>query len=140
MTDLSNLDVIGEANKGALLELLHPATGEVLFDEKGDDESKYKAFYLKLLGSDSDVYRSEIKRRTEKTYNSKSKSQKIDLDDAQLKGAQLLAKCTTSCYIIENGKEVKCTRDEMTRIYLTQPWIREQAEAFMSDRGNFIKS
>jgi len=133
--DLKNLDIVSLANSGGILELLHPATGEVLTDEKGKNP---KAFYLRLLGNDSDTYRNSIKRRFEKSQNQKKK--KIDIDDAQLKGAELMAKCTTECYIVENGNSVECTRSEMIRCYLKYPWMREQAEEYMGERSNLFKS
>ena len=157
--DLSNLDVVKLANAGTVLELLHPATGEVLADkteeyEKSIDKinsndgltdeqkekkiesiEKPKPFYLRLLGSDSDTYRNTIKRRFERNQNKKNQSQKLDLDDAQLKAAELLAKCTTGCYMIEDGKPVDCTKENMVRLYLKLPWLREQAEQHMADRS-----
>lgn len=139
--DLSNLDVVDLANKGSVLELLHPATGEVLTDEgeKIGEKKNIKPFYLRLLGSDSDVYRNAIKRRYE-ANSGKNKNKKIDLDQAQLKAAELLAKCTTECYMIEGEKLVECTRSEMTRLYLKYPWLREQAEDFMGDRSVLMES
>lgn len=128
--DLNKLDVVKLANEGTVLELLHPTTGDVLTDEKGD---KPKVFFLRLLGSDSDTYRNTIKRRFERNQN--KKNQKLDLDDAQLKAAELLAKCTTDCYMIEDGKPVDCTKENMVRLYLKLPWLREQAEQHMSDRS-----
>lgn len=128
--DLNKLDVVKMANEGTVLELLHPATGEVLTDEKGKTP---KPFFVRLLGSDSDVYRNSIKRRFERNQN--KKNQKLDLDDAQIKAAELLAKCTTGCFMVEDGKEVVCNRSEMTRLYLKYPWMREQAEEFMADRS-----
>ncbi len=133
--DLNTLDVVKLANEGTVLELLHPATGEVLTDEKGKTP---KAFFLRLLGSDSDTYRNAIKRRFERNQN--KKNQKIDLDDAQIKAAELLAKCTTDCYMIEDGKQIECTHSEMTRLYLKYPWMREQAEEAMADRSVLMTS
>lgn len=133
--DLNKLDVVKFANEGSVLELLHPVTGEVLTD----DSKKPKAFYLRLLGSDSDAYRNALNRRFEQTQNSKKKA-KIDLDVAKRKGAELLARCTTECFMIEDGKVIEYSKNEMIRLYLKYPWMREQAEDFMSDRGNLIKS
>jgi hypothetical protein len=128
--DLNNLDVVKLANEGAVLELLHPGTGEVLTDEKGKEP---KAWFLRMLGSDSDIYRNTIKRRFERNQN--KKNSKIDLDEVQVRTAELLAKCTVDCYIIENGKPIECSQSEMTRVYLKYPWLREQAEEAMADRS-----
>lgn len=132
--DLTNLDVISFANEGSKLELCHPTTGEVLMD----DSVPPKAFYVQLQGSDSDAFRNVMRRRAEKSF--KNKDKKIDLEEAQRSGAQLLAKCTVDCYMVEDGKEIGCDRDELTRLYLRYPWIREQVEEFMGDRSNFIKA
>ena len=139
--DLSKLDVVKLANEGTVLELLHPGNGEVLTDEgdKLGDPKNIKPFYVRMLGSDSDVYREGTKRHLEKSMNSKKKA-KVDLDDAKLKAAELIAKCTTECYFIENGKVVECNKSEMIRIYLKYPWIREQAEAHMGDRSALMQS
>lgn len=140
MSNLNNFNVVEKANKGTVLDLLDPFTGEVMTDEgeKIGDKKNIKPLYLRLLGSDSDVYRNAIKRRFERSQN--KKKQKLDLDDAQLKGAELLAKCTTECYLIEDDKAVECTQSEMIRLYLKYPWLREQAEEFMGERSNFMTS
>lgn len=144
--DLKKLDVVAMANKGTVLELKSPfdftdsdtgkdfLKGDVLTDKDG------KAFSIKLLGSDSNTYRNGIKAKLQKRINKgDDKREKVDLDHEQLKAAELMAKCTTDCYFIEDGKPVSCTASEMTRIYMTYPWIREQAEAFMADRSALTK-
>lgn len=133
--DLNQLDVTELANKGTVLELLNPFNGDPLTDEgeKIADKNNIKPFFVRMLGSDSDVYRNSIKRRFERSQG--KKSQKIDIDDAQIKAAELLAKCTIDCYMIENGKSVECTKENMVRLYLKLPWLREQAEDHMADRS-----
>ena len=132
--DLTKLDVVSLANEGSRLELIHPTTGEPLTDEG----KPAKPYFIQLLGSDSDAYRNVLKRRAEKTVTNKNK--KVDIEKSLRDGASLLAKCTIDCYMIENGKQVQCQRDELIRLYLGYPWIREQVEQFMVDRSNFIKS
>ena len=140
MANLNSLDVVELANSGEILKVTHPATGEVLTDEgeKVGDPKNIKDWFVRLLGSDSDKYRNAIKKRFEQSQKNKNKN--IGLGEAQRKGAELLAKCTTDCYIIEGDAAVKFSTDEMVRLYLKYPFLREQAEEFMADRGNFIKS
>ena len=140
--DLSNLDVVDLANKGTVLKLLHPGNGEILTDEKGKTTDDYRPFTLTLLGSDSDIYRSAQKRKSEASLNAyaKNKPKKIDLNEAERDGAELMAKCTTDCYLIEGGKPVAFSKAEMVRLYLKLPWLREQAEKHMSDRSVLMKS
>jgi hypothetical protein len=140
MANLDNLDVVELANKGEVLEIIHPTTGAVLTDEgeKAGDPKNIKNWFVKLLGSDSDTYRNAIKRNFERAQGNKNK--KLDIDEAKRKAAELLAKCTTDCYIIEGDSAIKFSKDEMVRLYLKYPFLREQCEEFMADRGNFIKS
>lgn len=139
MASLDKLDVKKSANSGAMLTLLHPVTGEELTDEgEGvSDSKKPRPLYLRLLGSDSDTYRNAIKRRYEKNRNKMNK--RIDLDDAERKAAELLAQCTTDSYLIEKGAIVEHSFSNLVNIYLTYPWIREQAETFIGERANFLE-
>lgn len=141
MANLNQLNVVEKANEGTILKLKNPFNDEVLTDEgeKCADKKNIKDFYLRLLGSDSDVYRGAIKRRFENSQG-KSKTKKIDLDDAQKKAAELLARCTTECYMIEDDKPVECTQSEMVRLYLKYPWLREQAEEQIADRTALMTS
>lgn len=132
--DLSNLDVVKAANAGTVMKVRHPTTGDILTDGKKAD----KEFFLRLLGSDSDVYRNAIKRRFEKR---RGKNQnKVDLDEAQRDAAALLARCTTECYLIENGEPVECSVQALSALYLKYPWLKEQAEEHMGDRANLLES
>lgn len=141
MANLNSLNVVEKANEGTVLELVNPFDPtEVLTDEgeKIADKKNIKPFFLRLLGSDSDTYRNAIKRRFER--NQGKKKQKLDLDDAQRKAAELLAKCTVDCYMIEDDKAVECTQPEMVRLYLKYPWLREQAEEHIGDRSVLMTS
>ena len=71
--DLSKLNVVEKANAGTILELVNPFDGVLLTDEgeKVGDPKNIKPFYLRLLGSDSDIYRNAIKRRFERSRDGK---------------------------------------------------------------------
>lgn len=129
--DFTKLDVTSAANQGAVMQVTHPATGDDL-----------EGTTVTLLGSDSDLYRKEMKKRAEQSLNQKSsRNKKVDLDEAQRKGAELLAKLTTGWTGIFEGKtEIECKFDNCVKMYLKYPWLREQVETFISDRGNFMKS
>lgn len=133
--DLKDLDVKRFANEGAKMPIRHPATGEEITSGAGKEK---KAWFLRLLGSDSDTYRNAIKRRFESRRGKNTK--KIDLDEAEVDAARLLAKCTTDCYLVLNGEVVKPDVDILTKIYLQYPWLKEQAEEFMGDRANLLQS
>jgi len=128
--DLKNLDLNHLANKGSIMELLHPTDNEVLTD----DSKAKKPFFFRLLGSDSDVYRKALQRQLDASSKNKNKG-KVDLEDAERKLSERCAKCVTECYLIEDGKQVECNYDEMVRIFLKYPWIREQVDRHITDRS-----
>lgn len=128
--DLSNL--MAEVG-GTVMALRHPATDEVITDKDGKEMS------ITLVGTDSDQYRKEVKRRFAELQRKKGKrEQALDLDEAEAKAVELLVCCTVDCHLVFDGKKVKPT--EIGSIYAEPKlrWIREQAEAFVADRANFI--
>ena len=130
--DLSNLmaDV-----SGSVMTLRHPATDEVISDDKG------KPMTITLVGTDSDQHRKEVERRfSELQRNKGRKAQSVDLDDAEQKAVELLTCCTVDCHIVFDGKAVALA--DIGKIYAEPKlrWLREQAEACVADRANFINS
>jgi hypothetical protein len=61
-----------------------------------------------------------------------------DLDSDSL---ETLAACTLgwSGFVL-NGQEPECTPENARRLYEQMPWLREQAQEFISERSNFLKS
>jgi len=126
--DFKKFDIAKDSNNGAEMQVIHPGTG-----------SEIEGCTIRLMGSDSDVYRKEIKKRAEKSLNSKSRNKKIDLDEAELKGAQLLARLTVSWKGIDEGKTaIECTFENAVKLYLEHRWLREQVEEFIGERANFM--
>jgi hypothetical protein len=127
--DLSNLKATQEARK---LELLHPANGSVL-------ELDGKAFTIDLLSSDTNNYKSEFNKLMKAAREQKGEQ---TARDAEEKACDMLAKITTGCYLVMDGKPLKFSTAAMKDLYFNPEytWIREQVEAFIRDRGNFIKS
>lgn len=128
--DLNNL--MAEVG-GTVMALRHPATDEVITDKDGKEMS------ITLVGTDSDQYRKEVKRRFAELQRKKGKREQVlDLEEAEAKAVELLVCCTVDCHLVLDGKKVKPV--EIGAIY-SEPklrWIREQAEAFVADRANFI--
>lgn len=149
MANLSDFNVVEKANSGKVLELVayadfHDKSGELLISkgevltdegEKCGDKKKVKNWYVKLLGVDSDQFRKLSNRRMERAQGKKSK--KIDIESLKRETAEIFAKCTEDCYIIDGEGPVECSYNEMTRLYLKYPWLFEQVDAFMAERSNF---
>lgn len=128
--DLSSLKPV----EGATLELLDPVTREVLTCDKDG-----KPFTVTLLGADSEKWQGMVNNNIEKMLDAR-KGGKKDNQSTSERACEMLARATTDCYIVENKKKVPCDYENLKRIYSEYKWIREQAEAFINDRANFIKS
>jgi len=52
-----------------------------------------------------------------------------------------LAKITVGCYLVMDGKPIKFSAQAIKDLYFNPEftWIREQVEAFIRERSNFIK-
>lgn len=136
--DLNSLNTKVAAEEGAKLSLVHPATGEVLTDEKTG-----KALTITLAGVDSDRYREADRRITDKRLATTQAGRKVSLTHKSLESDQLerLVAATISWDGVGLGAEtLECTPDNVRKIYKELLWIREQVEAFVNDRANFLRA
>lgn len=133
--DLAKLDLVEHANKGAVMEVMHPITGENLLDREG------RAVTITLLGADSSQMRNEMSDRARKQLAKKQTKQIMSIDDAESASAELLSAITVSWSgIEENGEPIQCNRENAKTIYTKYSWLRLQVDSFVSDRSNFFKA
>lgn len=133
--DLAKLDLVEHANKGAVMEVMHPITGENLLDREG------KAVTITLLGADSSQMRNEMSDRARKQLAKKQTKQIPSIDDAESASAELLSAITVSWSgIEENGELIQCNRENAKTIYTKYGWLRLQVDSFVSDQSNFFKA
>jgi len=122
-----NIDDI-KFEEGTEMPVLHPTTGEVLKDEKGQIAS------IRLAGVDSDIYRKAANiitnRRVKGSRNPKMTAEKLDADTLEL-----VCKCTLSWTGILIKEKVPKTAEEL---YAGAKWLRQQAEEWMHDRANYL--
>lgn len=133
--DLAKLDLTEHANNGAILEVLHPISGEPLTDNDN------KVVTLTVLGSDSTQMRNAMSARAKKQINSKKPNQITTIDDAEQASAELLASVVVAWSgIEENGELVPFTPGNVIDILKKYSWLRLQVDQFVSDRSNFFKA
>jgi len=119
---------------GEWLEILNPVTGDVIQDDDG------KAMRFLLVGKDSPEYRKAQRAGTERRLKSRSKKNRIDADSIEREATEVLAACTKDFENVSlDGDELICTPISTRKIYTDYPWIREQIDDFVDDRGNFIE-
>lgn len=136
--DLAALDTVKGSNIGFEVSIYNPATNEDL------------GLFITVLGKDSDefqkVSRSQQKRRMEKMSKGGFRNTNIPIESVEADGIQLLAAVTKSWRqgekqtVTVDGEELACTKENAVAVYERFPWIKEQIDAAVGDRANFIKS
>lgn len=130
--DLNSLKPI-KADDGAILEVVHPESEEII-----------PGMTITLLGQDSKVYRKIQLAKQQAALNRIAKGKKaIELDAEKLVEDSIddLVKITTawSGFMLD-GKELECTPENVRTVYSEWAWIREQVQEFVADRSNFFRA
>lgn len=121
-----DLDVVSAAEMGAEVILRHPGTDEPL-------DIKFK-----VVGKDSKRVYNALRVVGNRRLNSNTRE---TLDKIEADGIALLVACTVGWENLqEDGEDVPFTPEAAQRIYKEYKWIREQVDAFVQDRANFLKT
>lgn len=129
--DLSQFET---GTEGEWLEVLHPVNGQIIRDDEGDP------MRIKLVGKDSKEYRKAQRAITERRLKSRSKANRFDADSLEQEAIDLLVACTLEWEgFAEDGKELEFKPVNVRKVYSAHPWIKEQVDEFVDDRGNFMK-
>ena len=134
--DLSKLNTSDASEAGEKMEVMHPVTGAPILDGT-------TAVSLLLAGQDSDRYRSMDRKISNKRLATSRNGQRLQLtaEGIDADNLQRLIACTLGWTGIGwDGAAKECTPENAREAYETLPWLREQAEAFISDRANFLKA
>ena len=125
MFDLTKLDLTTASNKGTVVTLKHPVSGDEL------------PISIKVVGTDSTVFQAAIREQARK--NMKSKNKEPDFDEIRLLSAELLAKCTLSWEgVSEEGVDIEFSQKAATSLYLKYDWIKTQIDQAIGERANFL--
>lgn len=128
--DLNNLDTGKAADQGAVLELIHPV------------ENTKLDIRITLAGSDSAVYR-KTQNRIANVRTSKISPQRpfipLTSEEQEENGLEVLAACTLAWEgVMVDGADVECNVRNAKMVYRRFPWIKEQVDAFVANRANFL--
>jgi hypothetical protein len=128
--ELSALDTRAGANAGFWLKLRHPVTHALL-----------PGLRLKMLGMDSDRYQakaSELLRRRQEEL-ARGAPQRITPEEHEERARELLAEAVVGWEGVKiDGKVVEFSEARRLEILKRFPWIYEQANLAVVDRGNFL--
>ena len=137
-TQVSELQVEGPDD-----ELLTYDTGEK------DDEGKplHKIVTISLVSSDSSEYTREYKAQVTETISKVAKRAgkggkfKVTGDSVDADKLELAIACTKGWVGFEsNGKDLEFNPKNCRMLYTRLPFVREQVEQYLNDRGNFLTS
>lgn len=141
--DLSSLKV---QEDGRRLDLRHPATGEVLtYDERENEDGtkESKTMYLIVGSSDSEAYKKSQRKIIDRRLKQQQKFRSAKLTAAQIEEEALisLADVTYGGVVFIRNKEMNITPGAVAfDLYKEFPWIREQANDLLEDRGAFLQN
>jgi hypothetical protein len=131
--DLSKLNSVDACDNGAVCEILHPATGEPIGAK------------ITLAGIDSQIY-----RKAQRALSNKRLKQLVGrgvvnrtptVEEFEYETIEMLAKCTLAWEgIVWEGKELQCNFENAKMLYTKLIWLRDQVDAFINDRANFLQN
>jgi hypothetical protein len=125
-----------ELEQSAVMVVRHIGTGQPLLDKEG------KPITVTLAGKDSDRFRlaQEEQREFRLRKALQTGQERPTLADVRAETIDLIAACTISWTIMVDGELYPCTRDNVREVYRRLPWLVDQADAFITDRANFLKA
>lgn len=123
--DLSTLNVVEAANKGTVVDITHPVSGEVL------------GIKITVAGSDSDIYRKAQRQILNKRLA--QRAVKTKAEEIENESLELLVKCTLGWEGVEEaGAPIPFSAEAARSLYKKYPWLREQVDTAIADRSLFL--
>ena len=98
-----------------------------------DGEGKLTSLYIKCKGVDSASYRKQLKIQ-------KKKYQDALLQNVELDEDEFVADALVESIIGWRGTDEEYSKVLCKELLTNAPFVREQIDAFMSDRANFTKA
>ena len=131
--DLENYDLAALADAGAELALKAPHNGAPLLVAG-------EPVVICMIGSDSEARRKAERAALDRNIKARQ-SGGLTADDIDNSTVEILAACTTGWRNMRMGGEVlPYSQKNAVMVYRRFRWIKEQADAFCSDRANFMKA
>lgn len=140
MVNFGNLALNVNAPKKMPIE--NPSTGTSIRDKEG------KESFLMLMSNDSAVAMARKRQSRKRLFDQVQKGKKINysVEQAEEDDIELLVALTKDWYLVdpETGDAIDFPfNEENARTLYSSPdmvWLRDQAEAFVSERANFTKA
>lgn len=124
---------VESATAGAKLQLVHPFT-KLPMEEDG------KPVCLLLAGTDSTQWQRCRRQLTKARIDAAAKSRTFEPTSVEQQEAEeltLLLSITLGWEHCAYGGESTFSKELVRQLYEQEPWVREQVNAFITDRSNF---
>lgn len=115
----------------AKIELKHPTSGDRL------------GIFLLIAGKDSETFKSAMRDRYAKRIASVKQHGDANptSDDIDAENLTLLTRCVLGFEnVVVDGEELEFSPEAARELLATYPWIYEQVDMHVGDRGNFLRS
>lgn len=124
-------DLQADADEGAWLALRDPRTDAPIYNDNGVQVR------LKLLGHDSAKYQSEQRKMAKRLAGKKPQ-----IEALESAGRELLASVVVGWEGIldDDGNDADCNFKNVIELFKQEPWAFSQADEFVMERANFIKT
>ena len=130
------LNDIGKVKETTNVELLHPATGEVLLNDDGTPMT------ITVHGPYSSTYKAishaQQNKRLMKAQRTGGKFN-LSAEEIEASSLDLLVKCTEGWCLTLDKKPEEFSQDKARQVYLDHPWVREQVDAVFGDTRAFLE-
>jgi hypothetical protein len=132
--DLSQFEVT-DSDLG-VMRVRHPATGDELATEKGD------AVTLTMIGMDSQRYREAQRKIIDVRLKNRSRAAALpsagETEKAIVEGLAIAVVAWQNFGL--GAEQTPCTTENVITAFDRLPWLRNQVDAFLGDRANFLKA
>ena len=133
--DLSALDTIAASDKGARVELRHPATNAPL------------GVFISVYGKDSTIFRSHVRdaqnariRATQAAQRRGKAPDAVSVEEREAEALDLIVALTFEFENIElDGEKLSFTPANARKLYTRLPWVMNQVDIAIGDLENFMK-
>lgn len=135
--DLTQFDTVEISDAGAILDLRHPGTGEILKQPDGSVVS------ITVAGPDGERCRKQNRIATKKALEILGQGREQTEEEENDEEIDMLAALTLSwagISISSDGADLPCTPENAKMLYRRFPAFRAQVNNFVKRRANFMRA
>jgi hypothetical protein len=128
MIDLAKLDTNKASEEGVWCDIENPSTGE------------QTGIRIKVLGMDSKAYKNQTRKVQDKNLKKGFRGMKnLKSETLENNRIELICVCTVDWENVQyNAETLECNPENKKWLYKEYPWIFDQVDEFIGDRGNFL--